>query len=40
LAPEQDFLIRSLAGHIVAGVASDEEIDALKKFSDSLKLEG
>ena len=40
LPPEQDFLIRSLAGHIVAGVASDEEINAFKKFSDSLKLEG
>ena len=40
LAPEQDFLIRSLARHIVAGVASEEEIDAFKKFSDSLKLEG
>jgi hypothetical protein len=40
LPPEQDFLIRSLAGHIVAGVASEEETEAFKKFSDSLKLEG
>ncbi len=28
--------IRSLAGHIVAGVASDEEIKAFKAFSDGL----
>lgn len=28
--------VRSLAGHIVAGVASDEEIKAFKAFSDSL----
>jgi hypothetical protein len=32
----QAFLIRSLAGHIVAGVASDEEIKAFKAFSDGL----
>lgn len=36
LAPEQAFLVRSLAGHIVAGVASDEEIQAFQAFSDSL----
>ena len=29
-------LVRSLAGHIVAGVASDEEIHAFRKFCDSL----
>lgn len=28
--------VRSLAGHIVAGVASDEEIKAFQAFSDSL----
>lgn len=38
LPAETATLIRSLAGHIVAGVASDEEINAFKKFSDSLKL--
>ncbi len=29
-------IARSLAGHIVAGVASDEEITAFKKFCESL----
>ncbi len=29
-------LARSLAGHIVAGVASDEEVKALRKFCESL----
>ncbi len=28
-------VIRSLAGHIVAGVATDEEVKAFKAFSDS-----
>ena len=37
---ESAALIRSLAGHIVAGVASEEENEAFKKFSDSLKLGG
>ena len=37
LAPETIHLLRSLAGHVVAGVASEEEVLALKKFSDSLK---
>ncbi len=35
-APEQAFIIRSLAGHIVAGVASEEEVKAFHEFSDSL----
>lgn len=39
LPPEEEFIIRSLAGHIVAGVASDEETEAFKKFSDSLDCE-
>lgn len=29
-------LARSLAGHIVAGVASDEEVQAFRKFCESL----
>ena len=29
-------LARSLAGHIVAGVASDEEVQAFRKFCDRL----
>jgi hypothetical protein len=29
-------LARSLAGHIVAGVASDEEVRAFRKFCESL----
>jgi len=36
LPSEQAYLIRSLAGHIVAGVASDEEVRAFQEFSDSL----
>lgn len=36
LAPEQEYLARSLAGHIVAGVASDEEIQAFREFCESL----
>jgi hypothetical protein len=35
LAPEQTHLLRSLAGHIVAGVASEEELHAFKKFVGS-----
>ena len=35
LEAEQAFVIRSLAGHIVAGVATDEEVKAFKAFSDS-----
>jgi transcriptional antiterminator Rof (Rho-off) len=33
---KQEYLARSLAGHIVAGVASEEEIRAFKEFSASL----
>ena len=36
LPPEQHQIIRSLAGHIVAGVASDEEIRAFREFCASL----
>jgi hypothetical protein len=36
LPRDKAFLARSLAGHIVAGVASDEEIQAFRKLSDSL----
>jgi hypothetical protein len=32
----QDTLARSLAGHIVAGVASEEEVHAFRKFCESL----
>jgi hypothetical protein len=32
----QEQLARSLAGHIVAGVASDEEVNAFRKFCESL----
>jgi hypothetical protein len=34
--PTQEQLARSLAGHIVAGVASDEEVRAFRKFCESL----
>jgi len=36
LEPVRTAVVRSLAGHIVAGVASDEEIKAFRAFSDSL----
>ena len=36
LPPEQHQIIRSLAGHIVAGVASDEETEAFREFCRSL----
>lgn len=36
LSPEEDFIIRSLAGHIVAGVASDEETEAFRAFCSNL----
>jgi hypothetical protein len=32
----QENVARSLAGHIVAGVASDEEVRAFRKFCESL----
>lgn len=36
LPMETSALARSLAGHIVAGVASDEEVRAFRKFCESL----
>lgn len=36
LEPNQSPIIRSLAGHIVAGVASDEETQAFREFCISL----
>jgi len=36
LPDAQAFIIRNLAGHIVAGVASEEEVKAFQAFSDSL----
>ena len=36
LEPARAAAVRSLAGHIVAGVASDEEIRAFRAFSDGL----
>lgn len=36
ISRETATLVRSLAGHIVAGVASEEEIRAFKKFCASL----
>ncbi len=36
LLPNQGHIIRSLAGHIVAGVASDEEERAFRDFCASL----
>jgi hypothetical protein len=37
LEPGQAHIVRSLAGHIVAGVASDEEIIAFREFCKSLE---
>ncbi len=36
LDAETEYIARSLAGHIVAGVASDEEVEAFRKFCDGL----
>lgn len=36
LKPEDEFLIRSLAGHIVAGVAGEDELKAFEQFCKSL----
>lgn len=36
LPAEQGFILRSLAGHIVAGVATEEEVRAFREFSDGL----
>jgi hypothetical protein len=37
LPPEQAYIIRSLAGHIVAGVATDEEVWAFREFCDEME---
>ena len=37
LPPEQAYIIRSLAGHIVAGVANDEEVRAFREFCDEME---
>ena len=37
LPQDQAFIIRSLAGHIVAGVATEEQVKAFQAFSDSLE---
>lgn len=36
LPEDSAYLARSLAGHIVAGVASEEEVRAFRKFCESL----
>lgn len=36
LPADQAVVVRSLAGHIVAGVSSDEEEEAFRKFCESL----
>ncbi|MDP4790867.1 MAG: hypothetical protein NWR99_03210 [Verrucomicrobiales bacterium] len=36
LPPDQAVVIRNLAGHIVAGVASEEEESAFRAFCESL----
>ena len=36
LEPNQGIIVRSLAGHIVAGVASDEETRAFREFCATL----
>ena len=37
LPSEQAYVVRSLAGHIVAGVATDAEVKAFRKFCDALE---
>ena len=37
LSAEQAYVVRSLAGHIVAGVATDEEARACRAFCESLE---
>lgn len=39
LPPEEAYVLRSLVGHIVAGVSTGEEEAALAAFSDSLEEE-
>lgn len=36
LEPEEESVVRSIVGHIVAGVASEEEVRAFEKFCASL----
>ncbi|MEM9481331.1 MAG: hypothetical protein AAGA58_16900 [Verrucomicrobiota bacterium] len=36
LRPEEEFIVRTLAGHIVAGVATGEEEKAFAEFCASL----
>jgi|688.fasta_scaffold624926_2 hypothetical protein len=36
LSAEEAYIIRSLAGHIVAGVATDEEVRAFREFCDGM----
>jgi len=40
LPPEQAAVVRSLAGHIVAGVSSGEEEAAFREFCESLDAHG
>lgn len=40
LPPDRAFVVRSLAGHIVAGVATDEEEKAFRAFCASLAAGG
>jgi hypothetical protein len=40
LSPTQGAIIRSLAGHIVAGVSTGEEEDAFREFCESLDAHG
>ena len=37
LPAEKAFIIRSLAGHIAAGVATDEEVRAFREFCDRME---
>ncbi len=36
LSPDRAYIVRSLAGHIVAGVATDEEVKAFREFCDGM----
>ena len=40
LPPDQTHVVRSLAGHIVAGVAKGEEEQAFREFCESLETHG
>ena len=39
LAPDEAYIIRSLVGHIVAGVASSLEAAAFSKFCENLNVD-